>query len=273
MKFLVRVIRGCSSPWEKQREREWEREREERIRKRGENWGFGGRPLTVAAGHAAEEGEVRGFAKNGVVNYFSKCSRSDSRLSFLPRPFRVEASRGRWLFQFPGVPTRLNFYRRRRRRRRRRRLAADHFARYRVTGLCLRKWLRASRFFSVMLLSSFPIMFSFSPPSLHAPTFSSVYLFSLRGSFFLSPRYQLSALSPQNYRSMRRIKWMLSRWSIERPRIVSRWQTFIASDREKWWRQIASSSCSSIYHTIRYNLNLRKNPELKVWILVAYIDY
>lgn len=130
--------------------------------------------MVVATGYAAEEGEVRGFAKNGVVNYFSKCSRSDSRFSFLPRPFRVEASRGRWLFQFPGVPTRLNFY-----RRRRRRLAADHFARYRVTGLCLRKWLRASRFFSVMLLSPFSIMFSFFLASLHAPTFSSVSIFSL----------------------------------------------------------------------------------------------
>lgn len=164
--------------------------------------------MVVVAGHATEEGEkVRGFAKNGVVNYFSKCSRSDSRLSFLPRPFRVEASRGRWLFQFPGVPTRLNFYRRRRRRRRRRRLAADHFARYRVTGLCLRKWLRASRFFSVMLPSPFPTMFSFSlfPVSTRLRSLSSLsFLSPFR--WFLSPRYQLSVLSPQNYRSVRRIK-------------------------------------------------------------------
>lgn len=124
-------------------------------------------------------------AKNGVVNYFSKCSRSDSRLSFLPRPFRVEASRGRWLFQFPGVPTRLNFYRRRRRRRRRGRrwLAADHFARYRVTGLCLRKWLRASRFFSVMLSLRSRRRF-LSLLSFHAPTFPFVSLF-LSIYFFL----------------------------------------------------------------------------------------
>lgn len=128
-------------------------------------------------------------AKNGVVNYFSKCSRSDSRLSFLPRPFRVEASRGRWLFQFPGVPTRLNFYRRRRRRRQRRRrwLAADHFARYRVTGLCLRKWLRASRFFSVMLSLRSRRRF-LSLLSFHVPTFSFVSLLSLALSLaFPSP--------------------------------------------------------------------------------------
>lgn len=144
-------------------------------------------------------------AKNGVVNYFSKCSRSDSRLSFLPRPFRVEASRGRWLFQFPGVPTRLNFYRRRRRRRQRRRrwLAADHFARYRVTGLCLRKWLRASRFFSVMLSLRSRRRF-LSLLSFHAPTFSFVSLLSLAlsrfpfaSSHFLYPSATDSSFCPR----------------------------------------------------------------------------
>jgi len=189
---------------------------------RGEGWievSVREPPLMVATGMAVEV--WTGIAKNGVVNYFSKCCRSDSRLSFLPRSFRVEASRGRWLFQFPGVPTRLNFYRlqQRRRRRRRRWLAADHFARYRVTGLCLRKWLRASRFFSVML----PLR---SRGNVLFLSLVSALCFPLSPSLFVSI-FSLPALLPsRNHRSVRRIEWMghrrISRWSTERPRIASR---------------------------------------------------
>lgn len=64
---------------------------------------------------------------------------------------RWRISRGLSLSQFPGVPTRLNFYRCRSTPSSYFWLVVDgwrpdRFDRYRVTGLCSREWPRASRF-------------------------------------------------------------------------------------------------------------------------------
>lgn len=74
---------------------------------------------------------------------------------------RWRISRGLSLSQFPGVPTRLNFYRCRSTPSSYFWLVVDgwrpdRFDRYRVTGLCSREWPRASRF-----PLPFPYIFSF----------------------------------------------------------------------------------------------------------------
>lgn len=109
--------------------------------------------------HESENSSNEHFAPD----YFSKCGRYVLELLHRGKYPRISGiAENRWLFQFPGVPTRLNFYRRCRRRRllrsRRRWFAADHFSRYGVTGLYFQEeWLRASRFSPVI----FPFVLSF----------------------------------------------------------------------------------------------------------------